>query len=56
MIILAMLGTLIAIAMTILAIGANGMSSSPTTPFQGGSILFAAWGFSFILWLAWWFN
>lgn len=54
MIVLAILGSLAAVALTLLVVGANGMSSSPSTTFQGGFLLLAAWSGCGAFWLAWW--
>jgi hypothetical protein len=56
MIILAILGTLGAIAWTVIVFGANVMSDDVTGGFQGALSLGGAWLISAALWAAWWFK
>ena len=54
MIVLASLATLVAAAVTIVVFLANGMSDSPSMPFQGNGLIIGTWGLTAVLWLAWW--
>lgn len=54
MIVFAVVATIAAVLTTLVVVMANGMSDSPSTPFQGGFLLLAAWGATAVLWLAWW--
>lgn len=56
MIVIAIFGTICAAGWTFLVLAANGMSSSPSTPFQGGGQIGAAWAIAAVLWLGWWFK
>ena len=52
MIVFAILGTIAALAWSVLVMGANGMRSSPGD-FVGGWGIGAAWVLAAVLWLAW---
>lgn len=54
MIVLAIIATLAALAGSFIVVGANMMSSSPSTPFQGGFLLLAGWAICVAFWFAWW--
>lgn len=56
MILLAIFGTLAAIAWTVIIFGANAMSDDVTGGFQGAWSLAGAWVVAAVLWAAWWFN
>jgi hypothetical protein len=52
MIVFAILGTLAALAWSVLVVAANGMRSSPGE-FRGSFSVGAAWVVTAVLWLAW---
>lgn len=54
MIVLAILATLGSLVWSWIVLMANGMSSSPSTPFQGGWSIIAAWLVTAALWFGWW--
>lgn len=53
MIVLAILGTLAALAWSLVVFGANSMRSSPGA-FEGGGTIAVAWVVCAVFWLAWW--
>ena len=56
MIILALLGTLGAIAWSVIVFGANAMTDDVTGGFQGALSLAGVWIVSVVLWAAWYFT
>lgn len=56
MLILSILATIVTIILTVLIVFANGMSDSPSTPFQGKWFIFGCIGVTVALWFAWWFG
>jgi hypothetical protein len=56
MIILAIIGTLAAIAWTLLVFMGNAMSSRPTDGLGGGWTIIAAWIGVLLLYAAWWWG
>ena len=53
LLVLAVLMTLVAVAITFVVLLANSMSDAPTMPFEGGSFIAASWVAAAGLW-AWW--
>lgn len=56
MIVLAILGTIGAVAGSVMAFVANGMLRGEGASYQLGWSIAVAWIISAVLWTAWWFN
>lgn len=56
MIVLAIAATVAALLFSFVVVMANGMSSSPSTPFQGGYLLATSWVVCALFWVAWYFR
>lgn len=54
MIVLAKIATVDAVLVTFVIVIANGMGDSPSTPFQGGGLIWLAWCICGSLWATWW--
>lgn len=48
--------TLGSLCLSVLIIWANGMSDSPSTPFQGKLVMLGAWSLTALLWCGWIFG
>lgn len=48
--------TFVSFGLSVLIIGANGMSDSPSTPFQGGFVLLFCWALTALFWCGWYFG